>query len=234
MDLEKFQAPAGYSFVYLPECPSTNDLAFEKGPGSIVCAGRQSAARGRLGRSFSAEEGGLYFSVCIQAPCAMKEATALPALAALAVRDAIGGEAKIKWPNDILVEGKKVCGILTEARGERIVFGIGINLQNELPAELSQAGWIDRPAAELLGAVCEGLVAIVAGYPDNRESLMQDYAFKCCTLGRMVDITYRNMPMSGFACSVDKHGGLMVMTQESRTVVTIYSGEATFSAPVED
>lgn len=234
MAFESFQAPAGYSFEYLPVCPSTNDLAFQKGPGSIVCAGRQTAARGRMGRSYSAEEGGLWFSLCVQPPCALKEATALPALAALAVRDAIGGAAKIKWPNDILLDDKKVCGILTEARGELIVFGIGINLQNELPEDLPQAGRIDRKAEELLSAVCRRLAEIVAGYPENRESLMQDYAFQCCTLGRMVDITYRNMPMSGFACSVDKHGGLMVMTQESRTVVTIYSGEATFSAPAAD
>lgn len=226
---DNVKVPAGYSFEYLPECGSTNDLAFEKGAGAIVCAGRQTKGRGRMGRSFSSEEGGLYFSLCIKPGCPFKEATALPALAALAVRDAIGGAAKIKWPNDILVDGKKVCGILTEARGELIVFGFGINLRNELPEELTGAGRVEMDAEALLGAVCERMAQIAAEYPGNREALMQDYAFKCCTLGRMVDITYRGMPMCGFACGVDKHGGLMVMTQENRTVVTVYSGEATFA-----
>lgn len=229
MPFEQFTPPAGYRFEYLPECESSNDLAFARGAGAIVCAGRQTKARGRMGRSFSAQEGGLYFSLCVRPGCPLKEATALPALAALAVRDAIGGKASIKWPNDILLEDKKVCGILTEARGELIVFGIGINLKNELPEDLPQAGRVDKDPQELLSAICERLAAIVADYPGNRETLMQDYAFKCCTLGRMVDIVYRGMPMSGFACSVDKKGGLMVMTQESRTVVTVYSGEASFS-----
>lgn len=226
---ENVKIPEGYSFEYRPECESTNDLAFEIGAGAIVCAGRQTKGRGRMGRSFSSEEGGLYFSLCIKPNCPFKEATALPALAALAVRDAIGGAAKIKWPNDILVDGKKVCGILSEARGELIVFGFGINIQNKLPEELSEAGRVDMDARALLEAICERMARIVAEYPENRETLMQDYAFKCCTLGRLVDVTYRGMPMYGFACSVDKHGGLMVMTQENRTVVMIYSGEATFA-----
>lgn len=228
MALESFVPPAGFRYRYVPECVSSNDLAFAEGTGAIVCAGRQTGARGRMGRSFSAEEGGLYFSLCIDPGCVLKEATALPALAALAVRDAVGGAAKIKWPNDILVDGRKVCGILTEAREGLIVFGIGINLKNPLPEELTQAGRLDREPEELLSAICERLAKITAEYPGNREELMQDYAFKCCTLGRMVDISYRGMPMSGFACGVDKNGGLMVMTQESRTVVTIYSGEASF------
>ncbi len=234
MWFESFQPPKDWRFAYVDECASTNDLAFEQGAGSIVCAGRQTAARGRMGRSYCAEEGGLWFSLCVKPPCPLKEATALPALAALAVCDAIGGAAKIKWPNDILVDDKKVCGILTEARGELVVFGFGINLQNELPVDLPQAGRTEAEPAALLGAICSRMVEILADYPQNRESLLQDYAYKCCTLGRMVDITYRNMPMYGFACSVDRHGGLMVMTQESRTVVTIYSGEATFHASAED
>lgn len=228
MAYESFVPPAGYTFEYLDECGSSNDLAFQRGAGAIVCAGRQTAARGRMGRRFSAEEGGLYFSLCVKPLCEMKEAPALTALAALAVRDAIGGSAKIKWPNDILVEGKKVCGILSEAREGLIVFGIGINISNELPGELERAGRIQAEPEALLKAITERIAQIVAAYPGNREELLQDYAFKCCTLGRMVDIVYRGMPMSGFACSVDKHGGLMVMTQENRTVVTIYSGEASF------
>jgi len=229
MAFENYKAPAGWSFEYLPVCESTNDLAFEKGAGSIVCAGRQTKARGRMGRSFSAEEGGLYFSLCIAPPCEMKEAPALTALAALAARDAIGGKAKIKWPNDILLDDKKVCGILSEARNGLIVFGFGINIENELPPELVQAGRVEAKAEELLTAIVDRLSEMVSGYPDNREALLQDYALKCCTLGRMVDVTYRGMPMYGFACGVDKHGGLMVMTQENRTVVMIYSGEATFA-----
>lgn len=229
MPFETYQPPEGYTFYYTDECESTNDLALSYGAGSIVVAGRQTAARGRMGRSFSAEQGGLYVSVCIAPPCEMKDAPALAALAALAARDAVGGKAKIKWPNDILAEDKKVCGILSESKNGLLIFGFGFNLSNELPAELTQAGRIDAEPEMLMQTLMTRFAAIIAGYPENREALLQDYALQCCTLGRMVDVTYRGMPMYGFACGIDKHGGLMVMTQESRTVVMIYSGEATFS-----
>ena len=229
MAYENLRVPEGYSFEYLSECASTNDRAFELGAGAIVCAGRQTAARGRMGRSFSAEEGGLYVSLCVKPACEMKDAPALAALAAVAAADAIGTKSEIKWPNDILLDDKKVCGILSESRNGLLVFGFGINLKNPLPEELTRAGRVDAEAEELLQKLIDRMTDIVAQYPSNREELLQQYALHCCTLGRMVDVTYRGMPLYGFACGIDKHGGLMVMTQESRTVVMIYSGEATFA-----
>lgn len=229
MVYENLRVPEGYSFEYLSECASTNDRAFELGPGAIVCAGRQTAARGRMGRSFSAEEGGLYVSMCVKPSCEMKDAPALAALAALAAADAIGPKSEIKWPNDIQLAGKKVCGILSESREGVLVFGFGINVNNPLPEELTQAGHVDGEAQDILQRLIDRMSGIVAEYPGNREELLQQYALRCCTLGRMVDVTYRGMPLYGFACGIDKHGGLMVMTQENRTVVMIYSGEATFS-----
>jgi len=229
MPFEAYQPPEGFTFRYVPECPSTNDLALEYGAGSVVVAGRQSAARGRMGRSFSAEDGGLYVSVCVAPPCPMQDAPALAALMAVAARDAIGGEAQIKWPNDIYMGGKKVCGILSESKNGLLIFGFGINITNELPAELTQAGRVEAERESLLTALMNRVAEIVAGYPANREALLQDYAHNCCTLDHLVNVTYRGMPMTGFACGIDKHGGLMVMTQESRTVIFIYSGEATLA-----
>ena len=230
MPYESYTPPEGYSFEYLSECASTNDEALRRGPGSIVAAGWQSAGRGRMGRSFSSEPGGLYLSVCAALPCPAAEAPALAALAALAACEAVGPKAQIKWPNDILLDGRKVCGILCEMKENCLIFGFGVNVENELPAELTQAGRVNTARGELLERITRRLADILSGYPENREALLELYARRCCTLGRMVDVTYRGMPLYGFAFAVDKHGGLMVMTQENRTVVTVYSGEATFSS----
>lgn len=229
MPYESYTPPEGYSFEYLAECASTNDEALRRGAGSIVVAGRQTAARGRMGRSFSAEDGGLYLSMCAPLPCPPADAPALAALAALSACQAIGEGALIKWPNDIMLTNKKVCGILCEMREGCLIFGFGVNVENELPAELTEAGRVNASREALLDAITHRMADTLAGYPENREALMDVYAKKCCTLGRPVDVTYRGMPLYGYAFAVDKHGGLMVMTQENRAVVTVYSGEATFA-----
>lgn len=229
MPYEAYTAPDGYSFEYLSVCESTNDEALRRGPGSIVVSGRQSAGRGRMGRRFSSEEGGLYLSMCAPLPCPPSEAPALAALAALSACEAVGGDAQIKWPNDIMSTNKKVCGILCEMREGCLIFGFGVNVENELPEELTEAGRVETTREALLERITHRMAEILAAYPENRETLMDVYAKKCCTLGRPVNVTYRGLPLYGYAFAVDKHGGLMVMTQESRTVVTVYSGEATFA-----
>lgn len=119
---------------------STNDIALEESAEHLltIVAERQTKGRGRMGRKFFSEEGGLYMSVI-----AIPEKTKLPfnlitPAAACAVYDALEKigvcDIKIKWVNDILKNGKKVCGILTQAKSfgkgiEKIVIGIGINLK---------------------------------------------------------------------------------------------------------
>ena len=227
MNLSGYKKPEWYSFEYLSECVSTNDEAFARGDRHIVVAGHQTGARGRMGRTYSAEEGGLYVSVCVAPPCEMKDAPALAALAALAAKEAISDSARIKWPNDILMNGKKVCGILSEARQGLLVFGFGINIDNQVPDDIPNVGFVEGKAEEILQKLTDKMAEIVAGYPANREELMQQYAFNCCTLGNNVSVIYRGMPVSGMAFSVDKHGGLMIMPTDSRTVIIVYSGEAT-------
>lgn len=111
---------------------------------AVLTAERQTAGRGRLGRSFLSPEGGLYFSVSF--PLTGKEANIplLTLLAGLAVNEAVreltGTKALIKWPNDIYLNNKKLCGILTELvsfKGLTAVVGIGINLtETEFPGEI--------------------------------------------------------------------------------------------------
>ena len=111
--------------------------------GSLVAADRQTAGRGRLGRSFASADGGLYMSVVIKSDL---PAGVLTTLCAVAVRRAIqeltGKTADIKWVNDLQIDGKKICGILCEGvwQGDRplgVIAGIGLNIcQREFPEAL--------------------------------------------------------------------------------------------------
>ena len=82
------------------------------------------------------------------------------------------------------------------------------------------------PAEDFRAGVLAAAVPALTGYPENRADLLTAYCEHCRTVMKFVHTAYRGMPLYGFAFAVDKHGGLMVMTQESRTVVTLYGGEA--------
>jgi len=142
--------------IYFEELDSTNRYlkelaAGDAEEGTVIIANRQSAGRGRLGRSFfSPEEKGIYMSVLLRPDISLERAVLITSMAAVAVARAVervgGIEAKIKWVNDIFLNGKKVCGILTEAginpeRGtlDYVVLGIGVNVgKMEFPEELKE------------------------------------------------------------------------------------------------
>lgn len=118
--------------------------------GTVVCADMQTAGRGRRGRSWQSEKGeNLLFSILLKPGIQPDKASQVTLLMAFAVtkvlRDEYGFDAKIKWPNDVVVNGKKVCGILTEmflagSKIDYIVVGCGINVrQTEIPGELTDS-----------------------------------------------------------------------------------------------
>jgi BirA family biotin operon repressor/biotin-[acetyl-CoA-carboxylase] ligase len=122
--------------------------------GAVALAEHQTEGRGRLGRTWTDEAGtGLLFSVCLRPPLPVARWPELTLVAARAVVDAIGGGASIKHPNDVLVDGRKVAGILAEA-SERVVLGIGINVGT---APWPGSGAVGRDRMELLVDVLERL-----------------------------------------------------------------------------
>lgn len=128
---------SGLELRYTGVTGSTNaDLLNDPsaGPGSVLIAGAQTAGRGRMERAFASPEGGLYMSVLLR-PISAADALLITPRAAVAVsravEDVAGRETGIKWVNDVLIGGKKVCGILAEARaGEHldVALGIGVNV----------------------------------------------------------------------------------------------------------
>ena len=147
-------AEIGHKIIHYFRTESTNSVALqldaENGPhGTVVIAEEQTAGRGRLGRNwYSERSSGIYVSILLRPPLSPAAAPILTLLAGVAaqhaVRSATSLSADIRWPNDLLVNGKKVCGILTEMKAEvdrlhLVVIGIGINVNNSrMPEELAE------------------------------------------------------------------------------------------------
>ena len=143
----------GRPYRYLEQCESTQrELPADAPEGAVVAADEQTAGRGRMGRPWLAAPGtSLLFSVNLRPPVETQRLPALTIVAGLAaaggVREATGLMPEIKLPNDLLVNGKKLAGILAEAREDRVVLGMGINVnvpREDLPAE------VDRESTSLL------------------------------------------------------------------------------------
>ena len=144
----------GRNILFLREVSSTNDLAKEltgygADEGTVVVAETQTVGRGRLDREWVSPKGGLWFSVVLRPKVRAGEAVTLVFVAGLAVaevlRELYGVRVETKWPNDVLVKGRKVCGILTEMNttGEKVnyvIVGVGVNanfdVKKTLPDDL--------------------------------------------------------------------------------------------------
>lgn len=218
------------------ETASTNaDVARAAAAGSpqglVVVAEHQSAGRGRVGRAWSAPpRSGLALSVLLRPPVAARAQWGwLPLLAGVAVATAVRRvadvEAALKWPNDVLVKGRKLAGILAEAGGDAVVIGMGVNVslrEDELPVptatSLVLAGATTTDRDTLLRAVLRELGGryrdwCAADCDAVRSGLLAAYRELCATLGRDV---VAHLPggtqLTGTASDVDTAGRLLLDT----------------------
>jgi BirA family transcriptional regulator, biotin operon repressor / biotin---[acetyl-CoA-carboxylase] ligase len=151
--LPRLRGRFGRDYAYVESTPSTQLLLDPDAPeGAVVVAGVQTAGRGRLGRRWFAPAGtSLLCSIQLRPEVQPERLPELTGVAALACAEAIAVVARltpeVKFPNDLLLGGRKVAGILAEAREGRVVLGVGINVniaESDLPTE------VDRPATSLL------------------------------------------------------------------------------------
>jgi BirA family biotin operon repressor/biotin-[acetyl-CoA-carboxylase] ligase len=161
----------GRPFTFVERCASTQRLLDGLPEGAVVAAGEQTEGRGRLERSWHAPAGtSLLFSIVLQPPVPAERLPELSLVAGAAVAEAVeaetGLETEVKHPNDVLLGGRKVAGILAEATDGRVILGVGVNLsqtKEQLPAETLATSLALEGAGvdpgELLAAILERLEA---------------------------------------------------------------------------
>lgn len=239
----------GKNVIVMPTVGSTNDEIKERytgyRQGFTLIAESQTGGRGRLGRSFASPPGtGVYMSVLLH-PCFSKEKLGFITLAAaVAVSQAIvqtaGFEPQIKWVNDVVMNGRKLCGILTEANieGESesvswVIVGVGINLRpnplwsDEVKAvagALSDFGKVPRRAvlaATFLSHFEKLYHMLEAG---NEQPLVEAYRSRLCCLGKPITVFTATGQYSALCTGLTDEGHLLIQTEDGQTK-TLHSGE---------
>ncbi len=177
-------------------------LATEGAPhGTVVMAKQQTSGRGRLGRSFFSPREGIYLSIVIKPDFDVSKSVLVTSAAAVAVANALekvcGLDAKIKWVNDIYIEGKKVCGIITEGitdfetgQIEHLILGIGINTTvKDFPEELLEtAGAAEGDYSK--STLAAEIIAQALNYIEDLDqaSFMPDYKDKSLVIGKTITV----------------------------------------------
>lgn len=232
-----------WSILRCDEVDSTNNvcktLAAQGADDTAVIARRQTAGKGRLGRSFLSPEGGLYLSVLWRGCPAGQLLTVTP-LAAVAVCRAIqqvcGAVCGIKWCNDVVLAGRKLCGILTESQlrpdggAEWLVVGIGVNVaQTTFPADIADTATslalcgyeVDRDVLALaILAELDGLRAALP-HPDVWRA---EYRARCVNMGKTVRVLRDGEARQARALDIDGEFGLTVAYEDGGRE-TVRSGE---------
>lgn len=226
----------GKRIIFLRQVDSTNTYAKELASygaedGTVVIAETQTTGRGRLGRKWISPKGGLYFSLLLRPNVRTSEAVKLVFVVGLAVAEVLnkqyGLRAETKWPNDVLVNGKKICGILSEmnAAGEKAnyaIIGVGVNanfnVEKALPKELvetttSLQDELGRKirVEELFKAVIEKLENLYTSFlKEGSAHILNEWKKYAGFIGKKVEITSGANKFSGIAVDVDVDGSLIL------------------------
>jgi len=253
--LEIYDCPV--DTVYLKEVDSTNSeaerqLAAGRHAPFVVLSSQQLKGRGRMGRIWhSPDEGNLYASFAFRPnlpPVQMQTVTLWLGLRVCSfIEEEYGIQVRLKWPNDLLVEGKKVAGMLTEARVDAdrtrdLVFGLGLNVNGEvkswspeiakmatsLAEEKGQNFLINQVAAKLIVALLSAYNEFAEGtYKNQLESLWERYD---CLKGRNVTVEYMGKPLKGTVAGLNADGALKLIPEGEKNAILLYSGEVTLGS----
>jgi BirA family biotin operon repressor/biotin-[acetyl-CoA-carboxylase] ligase len=236
----------GRRVIYLPSVSSTMDIARQEAKkgaaaGTVVIAGEQTGGRGRLKRSWLTPQGNIALSIILY-----PETKSLPYLIMMAslavcysIESVAGVKALIKWPNDILIDGKKVCGILieNEVRGNKVAYsivGIGINVALKVndyaevadtATSLKSERGKDDLRIKLIRALLEELDSLYVKLSDGKV-IYEAWRDRLATLGKPVKAQSGSQVIEGIAEAVDEDGAL-VIRQADGTVTKVVAGDVT-------
>ena len=247
VELDTKVIAADSNYVYKNSVASTNEIAKKlaydgAADGTVIVAEEQTGGKGRLERNFfSPKEKGIWFSMILRPSCMAKDAPKFTLMAAVAVIRAIERfnlNAGIKWPNDIMYDGRKLVGILTEMSAEighvnYIVVGIGINVNisreefpesiREIAASLSEMAGENLSRTKIFRAVLEEFDKLYIA--NNFDEVFKIWRKFNITLGKKVTVLSAESGdiFTGKAVDIDADGALIVETSEGRK--TVYAGD---------
>ena len=203
--------------VIVQETTSTQDAARSLDPGSVVIACRQTTGRGRLGRAWAdTGDEGIAASFVCAADAPQRLAVSCAVAVARTAESLLDRLVGIKWPNDIVVEGRKLAGILIEQSGDRVVIGIGMNvLQTSWPPDLA-----DRAVSlAQLGASCDRLTVAAAllramseTLPWDDDRLSEEFTRRDILVGTHAAFRCDRRTITGTVVKIDPMLGLLVQT----------------------
>ena len=217
---------------------AARELARQGAPeGTLVTAEIQTGGRGRLERPWTSPPGGVYMTVVTRPGAAVAMAPRVNFIAAVAVSVAVnqllGVPARVKWPNDVLVHGKKLCGILAEMEAEMdavrfVNVGIGLNANSHVShlgvGAVSLMEFVGHPVDRkaIARAVIEGVLARVPSLDESR--VLDEWREWAYTLGREVVISGRNEVVQGTAIDIDDFGALIVRRTDG-SLTSVVAGD---------
>jgi BirA family transcriptional regulator, biotin operon repressor / biotin---[acetyl-CoA-carboxylase] ligase len=220
--------PDGWRLVALDSVGSTNDEAARladagAAEGTVVWARQQTGGRGRRGRVWASPVGNLYSSTILRPDCPAARAAELGFVAALAVADIVpaGRPMRVKWPNDVLVEGGKVAGILLESAVgqngvvQHVVAGIGVNVAfaPQLPEMRYPGATLGGTVEAALGRLTAALAArLVEWRRDGFEMVRSAWLAKAGPIGAEVDVRLGDELVRGRFSGLDREGALLLET----------------------
>ncbi len=238
----------GRRILYFQRVTSTMDVAHSEGEagaleGTIVLAEEQTSGRGRFGRHWIAPKGNIHLSMLLRPSSAM-----LPYISVLAgvasvraIRRVTGLAATMKWPNDVLLDGQKVCGILVENAlvGNEVryaVVGIGINVDYD-PSQEEGLLWKATSLAKEVGGIVDraALLKHLIEEMDflylelrNGQTPIEEWRSLLVTVGKPVKIRWQEDVWEGYAEDVDQQGNLLLRQQDG-SLVCVPAGEVTLT-----
>ena len=223
--------------LYLDECTSTMAEArsmLDKGEKTpfVVLSSKQSAGRGRRGRSFISENGGIYLTLVVENEYKVESITTKVCVAVSRVIDRMGFSSQIKWVNDIYIDGKKCVGILTEgiinlelAQVSHVLIGIGINYTTkDFPKELNAVslfpdGSAKETRSEFISALIDEIFILL-----NEEDYYNEYRAKSCIIGKNINVLKQDECKKAKAIDIDENCHLIVEYPDN-TIEVLSSGD---------
>lgn len=252
--MRDLRLPPSYRVVAYGAVGSTNieaaSLAREGAlDGTVVWASEQTAGRGRSGRAWTSPPGNLYLSLILRPGCPPSRAAQLSFLPALALGDALaellpaGPEIRFKWPNDVLLDGAKVAGILLEAEGTAearvrwVILGMGVNLRDHPPDTETAATDVLAATGTALAPerALEALLAAIDRWRGRWEAdgfapLREAWLARAKGLGEPIRVRLPRTTLQGRFAGLDHDGALLLDTGEA-TPIRIGAGDVFYSAP---